>query len=67
MQLNLSTDYALRILLHLSGQQEGISSADISKHIGIEREFTLKILRQLKEGGFVKASRGKSGGYMLSR
>ena len=67
MQLNLSTDYALRSLIMLNGQEQGVSSHDISKHIGIEREFTLKILRQLKQGGFVKASRGKTGGYMLSK
>ena len=67
MQLTLSTDYALRILLDLVGHDTGVSSADISRHIGIEREFTLKILRQLKLGGIVRASRGYTGGYMLSR
>ena len=67
MQLNLSTDYALRILFMLNGHDRGVSSLDISKHIGIERDFTLKILRLMKEGGFVKADRGKWGGYSLAR
>lgn len=67
MQLNLSTDYALRSLIVLNEKNQGVSSNDISKGIGIEREFTLKILRQLKQGGFVEASRGKMGGYKLTR
>lgn len=67
MQLNLSTDYALRSLIFLNSKEQGVSSNDISKNIGIEREFTLKILRQLKQGGFVEASRGKAGGYRLAR
>lgn len=67
MQLNLSTDYALRSLLVLADSDDGVSSSDISHQIGIEREFTLKILRQLHEGGFVEAIRGRRGGYKLSR
>ena len=67
MQLNLSTDYALRCLLALNGQEKELSSHELSIQIGIEREFTLKILRMLREGGFVNATKGKSGGYHLNR
>ena len=66
MQLNLTTDYALRSLLTLGGGGE-ISSQEISQAIGIERDFTLKVLRQLREGGFVEATKGKKGGYYLTR
>ena len=67
MQLNLTTDYALRCLLVLNGQKNGVSSKDISTNIGIEREFTLKVLRQLREAGFVESIKGKAGGYKLAR
>lgn len=67
MQLNLTTDYALRCLLVLSEQKGEISSHEISTHIGIEREFTLKVLRMLREAGFVNATKGKNGGYYLER
>ncbi len=67
MQLNLTTDYALRCLIVLNGQDKGVSSKDISHQIGIEREFTLKILRQLRDAGLVKAMRGKIGGYKLAK
>ena len=66
MQLNLTTDYALRSLLVLNGKKD-VSSHDVSLQIGIEREFTLKILRRLREAGFVTSTKGKTGGYSLAK
>lgn len=67
MQLNLTTDYALRCLLVLSQLGEGTSSKDVSEQIGIEREFTQKVLRKLRDAELVTSSKGKEGGYSLAK
>lgn len=67
MQLNLTTDYALRCLLTIADMGENVSSEDIHKAIGVEREFTQKILRRLRDAGLVISTRGKSGGYTLAK
>ena len=66
MQLNLTTDYALRCLLYLAENPGSRSSADISKAIGVGREYTHKILRRLRDAKLVSSKFGKEGGYMLS-
>ena len=67
MQLHLTTDYALRAVLslHLLGPE--MTSAQVSEAIAVEREFTQKILRRLRGAGLVKSTRGKMGGYSLTR
>ena len=66
VQLNLTTDYALRCLLYLAENPGSRSSADISKAIGVGREYTHKILRRLRDARLVSSKFGKEGGYMLS-
>ena len=67
MQLNLTTDYALRCLFALAKMGDNVSSDDIHKEIGVEREFTQKILRRLRDAELVVSTRGKSGGYSLAK
>ena len=67
MQLNLTTDYAIRALLVLHAVGNELSSSEISETIVVEREFTQKILRRLRKAGMVKSTRGKNGGYRLAR
>ena len=67
MQINLTTDYAIRCVAELAAAEDYLSSKDICKAIGVEREFTQKILRRLRDAGIVKAAMGKYGGYSLAR
>lgn len=67
MQLNLTTDYAIRSLLYLAGKPEGDSTQGISQAIGIERFHTQKILRRLQKHGLVRSSMGSSGGFFLNK
>ena len=67
MQLNLTTDYAIRCLLTINEKGGGVSSKTISEEIAVEREFTQKILRSLRDAGLVTSTRGKEGGYSLAR
>ncbi len=67
MQINLTTDYAIRCIVVLALDGGEISSREISEKISVEREFTQKILRKLRNAGLVTATMGKYGGYRLSR
>ncbi|NLX82823.1 MAG: Rrf2 family transcriptional regulator [Clostridiales bacterium] len=67
MQLNLSTDYAIRSMVHLAQMPGGDSASGISKMIGIERVHTQKILRSLQKADLVKSTMGSMGGFSLTR
>ncbi len=61
--------YALRAVFELSLRHGGprVKTAEIARSQAIPLRFLEVILNQLKQGGFVSSSRGKEGGYRLSR
>ena len=68
MQLTRHTDYALRLLIHLS-QAEGhrASIAEIAAAQDISRTHLMKIANALVHAGFLTAMRGRGGGIALAR
>lgn len=65
MQLNVTTDYALRVLLALH-QNDGEATAEqISETMGISYRYLIKVLAKLKKAGLIKSETGPSGGYCL--
>lgn len=67
MRLNLQTDYALRLLMHLSVQRGQTSVETIATEFGISRHHLMKVAQQLAALGYVEARRGRGGGLMLAR
>lgn len=67
MQLNLSTDYAIRCLLHLTLNPNGASAQVVGRAAGIQALHAQKILSQLKKADLVTSSLGSVGGFTLSR
>ena len=70
MKLSANEEYGLRCLVRLgyaayAGQ--GLTIPEISQAEGVSTAYAAKILRALRKGGFVKAARGKEGGYALAR
>ena len=65
MQLTMTTDYALRCLLYLAGKEGVSSSPEIGKAVGINNIFVQKVLRVLRDAGFVSSLKGGTGGYWL--
>ncbi|MGI5888933.1 MAG: RrF2 family transcriptional regulator [Oscillospiraceae bacterium] len=61
--------YALRIMLDLSQHYgEGrVSVAEISKRQSISRKYLESIISSLVKAGYVNGTRGKGGGYVLTR
>lgn len=66
MKLSSNEEYGLRCLVRLA-ITEGLTIPEISQAEGVSPAYCAKILRTLRKGGFVKAARGKEGGYTLAR
>jgi len=69
MKLSSQEEYGLRCLLHLARQAPGQSLAipEISQAEGISHHNVAKLLRILRQGGFVESARGQHGGYTLAK
>ena len=68
MKLQVSTDYAVRILqyLHINGGQLHVA-ANIAESVGVTYPFFVQIANQLKKRGLLASAQGRNGGYQLSR
>ncbi|MCL2300513.1 MAG: Rrf2 family transcriptional regulator [Firmicutes bacterium] len=67
MQLNVTTDYAVRIVLYLAIKQKVVNSSEIAKAMGIPPTYIMKITRTLKSAGILSEKRGVDGGFVLDR
>src|SRR5690349_22911214 len=67
MKLSSNEEYGLRCLVRLGFEGQGLTIPEISQAEGVSPAYAAKILRELRKGGFVKAARGKAGGYTLAR
>lgn len=67
MQLNLRTDYALRMLMALAAKDEVLSIDWIADHYAISRNHLAKVAQDLAAAGFVETQRGRGGGLRLAR
>ena len=69
MKLSSQEEYGLRCLLYLARHECGISLTipEISQSEGISHHNVGKMLRILRQGGFVESDRGLHGGYVLAR
>ena len=67
MQLKISTDYAIRIVLYLAITQTAATSAEISAQMGIPQTVIATLARPLQEAGILTTQRGSGGGFTLSR
>ena len=68
MKLTSHEEYGLRCLLQVArhGEHGSATIPEISRSEGISPPYAAKLLRILRRGGFVKAARGKVGGYTLA-
>ncbi len=70
MKLTANEEYGIRCLVRLAYagyEGQGLTIPEISQAEGVSPAYAAKILRELRKGGFVKAARGKDGGYTLAR
>jgi Rrf2 family protein len=69
VKLSTQEEYGLRCLLQLARAGEGTSLTitEMSEREGISSPNVAKIMRILRRAGLVKSTRGKAGGYRLTR
>ncbi len=69
MEINRTTDYAIRVVMDLALQGPGrrVTSAQIARRQGIPRDYISKVLSTLSRAGIVATLSGRAGGVRLLR
>ncbi len=69
MKFSSQEEYGLRCLLRIAhhGESGSFTIPEISQAEGITSHYAAKLMRLLRQGGFVKSARGQAGGYTLAR
>jgi Rrf2 family transcriptional regulator, nitric oxide-sensitive transcriptional repressor len=68
MRLTVYSDYALRVLMYLAVQQDGLATiAEIAESYDISENHLMKVAHQLGVAGYVETVRGRGGGLRLAK
>jgi Rrf2 family transcriptional regulator, iron-sulfur cluster assembly transcription factor len=70
MKLTANEEYGIRCLVRIgyaAQESSGLTIPEMSQAEGVSPAYAAKILRVLRKGGFITATRGKDGGYTLAR
>ncbi|MCL2477483.1 Rrf2 family transcriptional regulator [Candidatus Bathycorpusculum sp.] len=67
MQLNVTTDYDIRVVLYLAKKKGVANSNEICIEMGIPCTYMHKITRTLKNAGIRREIRGSTGGFVLQK
>lgn len=68
MRLNLQSDYALRLLMHLAvNPDQLITISEVAKAFGISKNHLMKVAHIMSREGYIKTVRGRTGGMRLGR
>ncbi|MCU0690928.1 MAG: Rrf2 family transcriptional regulator [Polyangiaceae bacterium] len=69
MKLSSQEEYGLRCLLQLArqGPDSTLTILELSVLEGLSQANVAKMMRLLRQGGFVCSARGQAGGYFLAR
>ncbi len=69
MQLTRTADYAIRVMIHLSGLPPGarVSREKLADWAQVPGEFLAKVLQSLTRARLINSHRGSRGGFELAR
>lgn len=69
MHITAQEEYGLRCLLRVAahGSDDPVRTQEVAVAEGLSLEYAAKLMRTLKNGGFVTSMRGAAGGYLLAR
>lgn len=68
MRLTQFSDYAWRLLMYVADQEgQRTTIAEAAKANHISRSHLMKVAQRLAQEGFLKTSRGRKGGLVLSK
>jgi Rrf2 family protein len=67
MQLQITTDYAIRMIGYLAQHKDRLVTArNMANELGITYQYSMKVINQLKKGKLICSVQGCNGGYRLS-
>ena len=67
MKIQIFTDYAIRVLLHLHKSEKVCKAVEIADAVGISYPSFVKLAKALRRRGLVDATKGRYGGYVLKK
>ena len=68
MRVTRYTDYSLRVLMYVALKGDQLSTiAEIADAYDISKNHLMKVVNQLANKGYLRATRGKNGGMRLNR
>jgi Rrf2 family nitric oxide-sensitive transcriptional repressor len=68
MRLTTFSDYALRVLMYAATRGDRLITIEETADVyGISRAHLMKVANQLTRAGFLKATRGRTGGLALAK
>lgn len=68
MRLNLQSDYALRLLMHLAANDGRlVTIGEVAGRFNISQNHLMKVAHLLGREGFIETVRGRAGGLRLAR
>lgn len=68
MNFSKTTSYSLNVLNYMAEHPEGVFAASkLHEELGIPHQYLRQILTALSKAGFVTGSRGREGGFRLSK
>jgi Rrf2 family protein len=69
MQITRAADYAVRVMVHLSGLPPGanVRRPEIARATDVPHSFLSKVLQQLVQAGMISSQRGSGGGFRLAK
>jgi Rrf2 family nitric oxide-sensitive transcriptional repressor len=68
MRLTNFSDYSMRVLMYAATRSDRLITIEETAEVyGISRAHLMKVVNQLTRAGFLKATRGRTGGLALAR
>lgn len=67
MQLQATTDYAIRVMCCLYEREVLITGPELSELLCISYPYLIRILGQLRQAGMIDVARGRHGGYRIAK
>ncbi|HHD2782619.1 TPA: Rrf2 family transcriptional regulator [Clostridium perfringens] len=67
MQLKLSTDYAIRIVLYLAMREQTVSLDELAEALKIEQRYVIKFSKRLQDAGIVFIDDNMQYGFSLAK
>jgi len=67
MKLTKSTDFALRVVVHLASQEQPVTMPQLSQKLRVPYHNLSKLVQVLSKAGVLQTRQGKNGGVLLQQ